>query len=235
MAALVDYCLDELPRPAPPACDARRDEPAIRLLHQVVARMADLAAVVHGRGLRPRRAQHRQHERVTGESFDYGPVALAAATGTPASPPPISTIRASMPSAASPRRSTGTVAQLGAGAATRWPTPNRWWMRSNRFPELYADAMRRRFCWRLGIAQTGAEDVATLMEAAVRGLMETRTPIDRFYFDWRGRIAAHGGGGRPLWRAGMGAFPRTDRGISQPRRRRSPLLARRCALLDAYR
>jgi uncharacterized protein YdiU (UPF0061 family) len=56
----------------------------------------------------------------------------------------------------------------------------------NRFPDLYADAMRRRFCWRLGIAEGTAEQTATLMESAVRGMIETRVQIDRFYFDWRG-------------------------------------------------
>jgi hypothetical protein len=44
---------------------------------------------------------------ITGESFDYGPWRFTP-EWDPASPPPISTMPASTPSAASPRRSTGT-------------------------------------------------------------------------------------------------------------------------------
>ncbi|HSJ79560.1 MAG TPA: YdiU family protein, partial [Erythrobacter sp.] len=72
MAALVDYCLAQFPGPPPPADAPARDEPAVRLMHHVVERMADLAAsymvagFVHG-------VLNTDNMNVTGESFDYGP------------------------------------------------------------------------------------------------------------------------------------------------------------------
>ena len=59
---------------------------------------------------------------VTGESFDYGPWRFTP-FGTPTSPPPISTITASTPSAASPRRSTGTSPSSPAACADRRGEP----------------------------------------------------------------------------------------------------------------
>lgn len=53
-----------------------------------------------------------------------------------------------------------------------------------RFPALYAQAMQRRFCWRLGVRPGG--DTATMTETAVRAMMTTATPIDIFFHDWRG-------------------------------------------------
>ncbi len=72
MRALVDYCLAEFPGPLPPEDAPGRDEPAAILLHQVVERLADLAAsymaagFVHG-------VLNTDNMNVTGESFDYGP------------------------------------------------------------------------------------------------------------------------------------------------------------------
>ena len=62
---------------------------------------------LHGRRLRPRRAQHRQHQRSPARASTTGRGA-GRPIGTRASPPPISTTPGSTPSAASPRRSTGT-------------------------------------------------------------------------------------------------------------------------------
>ncbi|MBU2340946.1 MAG: YdiU family protein, partial [Alphaproteobacteria bacterium] len=72
MAALVDYCLEQFPGPPPPEDAPGRDEPAVRLMHHVVERMADLAAsymvagFVHG-------VLNTDNMNVSGESFDYGP------------------------------------------------------------------------------------------------------------------------------------------------------------------
>ncbi|RYD86598.1 MAG: YdiU family protein, partial [Sphingomonadales bacterium] len=72
MAQLVDYCLREFPGPLPPDGAPGRDEPAVVLLHQVVERLADLAAswmvagFVHG-------VLNTDNMNVSGESFDYGP------------------------------------------------------------------------------------------------------------------------------------------------------------------
>lgn len=72
MAALVDYCLEQFPGPPPPEDAPGADLPAVVLLHQVVERMADLAAsyvasgFVHG-------VLNTDNMNVSGESFDYGP------------------------------------------------------------------------------------------------------------------------------------------------------------------
>ena len=72
MAQLVDYCLSQFPGPTPPADAPGRDEPAVILLHQVVERLADLAAsymaagFVHG-------VLNSDNMNISGESFDYGP------------------------------------------------------------------------------------------------------------------------------------------------------------------
>ena len=56
-----------------------------------------------------------------------------------------------------------------------------------RFPALYGAAVQRRFCWRLGV-EPGTQ-AGPMVEAAVRGMTATDTPIDRFFHDWRGGIA----------------------------------------------
>jgi uncharacterized protein YdiU (UPF0061 family) len=72
MAQLVDYCLAQYPGPPPPEDAPGRDQPAVILLHQVVDRMADLAAsymaagFVHG-------VLNTDNMNISGESFDYGP------------------------------------------------------------------------------------------------------------------------------------------------------------------
>jgi uncharacterized protein YdiU (UPF0061 family) len=72
MEALVGYCLEQFPGPPPPAEAPGREEPAVILLHQVVERLADLAAswmvagFVHG-------VLNTDNMNISGESFDYGP------------------------------------------------------------------------------------------------------------------------------------------------------------------
>src|SRR3546814_6387821 len=72
MEQLVGYCLAQFPGPLPPEHAPGRDEPAVILMHQVVERLADLAAswmvagFVHG-------VLNSDNMNVSGESFDYGP------------------------------------------------------------------------------------------------------------------------------------------------------------------
>jgi uncharacterized protein YdiU (UPF0061 family) len=72
MAQLVDYCLRQFPGALPPEDAPAREEPAIILLHQVVERMAAMAAgyvaagFVHG-------VLNTDNMNISGESFDYGP------------------------------------------------------------------------------------------------------------------------------------------------------------------
>ncbi|HZU62693.1 MAG TPA: YdiU family protein, partial [Novosphingobium sp.] len=72
MAELVAYCLARFPGPPPPADAPGADQPAVILLHQVVERLADMAAsyvaagFVHG-------VLNTDNMNISGESFDYGP------------------------------------------------------------------------------------------------------------------------------------------------------------------
>src|SRR5690606_24250850 len=72
MAELVDYCLTQFPGPPPPTAAPGGDEPAVKLMHLAVERLADLAAsymvagFVHG-------VLNSDNMNITGESFDYGP------------------------------------------------------------------------------------------------------------------------------------------------------------------
>lgn len=72
LAALVDYCLQHYPGPPPPQEASDQQSSAARLLHQVVERLADLAAgymvagFVHG-------VLNTDNMNISGESFDYGP------------------------------------------------------------------------------------------------------------------------------------------------------------------
>lgn len=177
LSALTDYALIKL-YDAQPA-----DNPAAQLLSLVVERTADLAAsymiagFVHG-------VLNSDNINVTGESFDYGPWRF-----TPFWEPGFTAAYFDHQGLYAFARQAEAihwdVAQLALSLralSETEPLVNAL----NRFPDLYADAMRRRFCWRLGIAQGTGEQTTTLMESAVQAMMETRVPIDRFYFDWRG-------------------------------------------------
>ena len=178
---LTNYALTQLYGETP------GDNPPAQLLGRVVERTADLAAsymvagFVHG-------VLNSDNINVTGESFDYGPwrftplwdAGFTAAyfdhAGLYAFGRQAEAIHWDVAQlAVSLRLLTGTqplVEQL------------------ERFPALYAEAMQRRFCWRLGVAAGG--DPGPMIEAAVRGMIATATPIDRFFHDWRGGMARDG-------------------------------------------
>jgi uncharacterized protein YdiU (UPF0061 family) len=174
---LTDYALtrlyDEVPGDNPPA----------QLLGRVVERTADLAAsymvagFVHG-------VLNSDNINVTGESFDYGPwrftplwdanftAAYFDHNGLYAFGRQAEAIH-------------WDVAQLAVSLRTLVEAPALI-EQLERFPALYGDAMQRRFCWRLGV-QPGAEP-GPMIEAAVRGMVTSATPIDRFFHDWRGGV-----------------------------------------------
>ncbi|MBB3981016.1 uncharacterized protein YdiU (UPF0061 family) [Sphingobium fontiphilum] len=175
---LVDYALTRLYGETP------GDNPPAQLLGRVVERTADLAAsymvagFVHG-------VLNSDNINVTGESFDYGPWRFT------------------------PRWDNGFTAAYfdhqGLYAFGRQAEAIHWDVAQlavslrplveappliaelERFPALYADALTRRFAWRLGIV--AADDGAALVEAAVIAMAATATPIDRFFMDWRGGAA----------------------------------------------
>lgn len=174
LARLTDYALTRLYGVEP------GDNPASQLLGLVVERTADLAArymvagFVHG-------VLNSDNINVTGESFDYGPWRFT------------------------PRWDAGFIAayfdHAGLYAFGRQAEAIHWDVAQlavslralsetdplvaalERFPALYAEAVQRRFCWRLGVR---GGDAGAMVETAVRGMVTTGTPIDRFFHDWRG-------------------------------------------------
>ncbi len=180
---LTDYALTRLYDEVP------GDNPAAQLLGRVVERTADLAAsymvagFVHG-------VLNSDNINVTGESFDYGPwrftplwdAAFTAAyfdhAGLYAFGRQAEAIH-------------WDVAQLAVSLrplVEAQPLIDQL----ERFPALYGDAMQRRFCWRLGVAPGQAP--GPMIEAAVRAMVTSGTPIDRFFHDWRGGAAREGAG-----------------------------------------
>ena len=189
MAQLVDYCLAQFPGPRPPEDAPGRDEPAVRLMHQVVERLADLAAswmvagFVHG-------VLNTDNMNVSGESFDYGPWRFL------------------------PRWDPGFTAayfdHAGLYAFGRQPEALHWNCGQfavalrlladappliaalERFGPLYMAAIGRRWCWRLGVASRGAEADAALVAACEKALAESGAQPDAFFFLHRGGRGADG-------------------------------------------
>jgi uncharacterized protein YdiU (UPF0061 family) len=189
LCALVDYCLAQFPGPLPPEDAPGREQPAAILMHQAVERLADLAAsymaagFVHG-------VLNTDNMNVTGESFDYGPWRWL------------------------PRWEPGFTAAYfdhsGLYAFGRQPEAIHWNLGQlamalrriceaeplvaafNRFGELYAEAMRRRFCWRLGVVQQGGEADGALIAAAEKTMREGEIGPDEFFFRHRGGRDAQG-------------------------------------------
>lgn len=222
MAALVDYCLTQFPGSAPPTDAPGRDEPPVILLHQVVERLADLAAAwvsagfVHG-------VLNTDNMNITGESFDYGPWRWL------------------------PQWDAGFTAAYfdhsGLYAFGRQPEALYWNCGQlavalrllaeappliaalERFGDLYQAALARRLAWRMGLVptETNAAGQSVQQDTAFvlgleRALRESGTSPDAFFFRHRGgravddagplaeaiagRTAAEGALDDPLWHEG---------------------------------
>jgi uncharacterized protein YdiU (UPF0061 family) len=189
MEALTGYCLEQFPGPPPPADTPGRDEPAVQLMHQVVERLADLAAsymvagFVHG-------VLNSDNMNVTGESFDYGPWRWLPLW--------------------EPGFTAAYFDQTGLYAFGRQPEAIHWTCAQfaialrqlaeaeplvaalERFPGLYHAAMARRFCWRLGVTSMGLEADQALIEAAESEMRESDRGPDAFFFSHRGGRGASG-------------------------------------------
>lgn len=202
LLALTDYTLTKLYGEQPEA------DPAAQLLGRVVERTADLAAsymvagFVHG-------VLNSDNINVTGESFDYGPWRF-----TPLWEPGFTAAYFDHQGLYAFARQAEAihwdVAQLAMSLASLTETAPLI-DQLNRFADLFGEAMLRRFFWRLGIVQHVPTKGKALIESAVRALMETRTPIDRFFFDWRGgalrhATAAYDGHEWTEWRTGIASF-----------------------------
>jgi uncharacterized protein YdiU (UPF0061 family) len=183
MAALVDYCLATFPGPPPPDDAPGRDEPAVILLHQVVERLADLAAsymvagFVHG-------VLNSDNMNVSGESFDYGPWRWLSRWD--------------------PRFTAAYFDHTGLYAFGRQPESILWncgqlgialrllaeteplVFALERFGDLYQRAMARRFCWRLGVEPRGLEAEIELIGASEAYMVEHELGPDALFFRHRG-------------------------------------------------
>ncbi|WP_421990653.1 protein adenylyltransferase SelO family protein [Qipengyuania sp.] len=182
MAQLVDYCLAQFPGPPPPGDAPGCDEPAVRLMHLVVERLADLSAAwmvagfVHG-------VLNTDNMNVSGESFDYGPWRFL------------------------PRWDPGFTAAYfdhqGLYAFGRQPEALHWncgqfavalrlladapplIAAMERFGPLYAEAVGRRWCWRMGLAPRDAESNGKLVGACEKAMNESGIAPDEFFFSHR--------------------------------------------------
>jgi uncharacterized protein YdiU (UPF0061 family) len=183
MAQLVDYCLAEFPGPLPPEDAPGRNEPAVILLHQVVERMADLAAsymasgFVHG-------VLNTDNMNISGESFDYGPWRWL------------------------PRWDAGFTAAYfdhsGLYSFGRQPEALRWNCGQfaialrllteappliaalERFEPLFQQHLARRVFWRLGAMPRGGEADVALLNAMGQHLRDSGMAPDQFYFAHHG-------------------------------------------------
>ncbi|MDA0820324.1 MAG: YdiU family protein [Proteobacteria bacterium] len=189
MEALVAYCLKHFPGPPPPKDAPGRDEPSVRLLHHVVERLADLAAswmvagFVHG-------VLNTDNMNISGESFDYGPWRCLSKWD--------------------PGFTAAYFDQQGLYAFGRQPEALHWncgqlavalrllsdaeplIAAMNQFGPLYKDAVARRWCWRLGINQRGAEKDGALVAACEKALRESSQQPDAFFHAHRGGRGASG-------------------------------------------
>jgi len=203
MVQLVDYCLTQFPGPPPPEGAPDRDEPAIRLMHLVVERMADLAAsymvagFVHG-------VLNTDNMNLTGESFDYGPWRWLPTW--------------------EPGFTAAYFDHAGLYAFGRQPEALHWNCGQlavalrllaetaplvaalERFGPLYMEAVARRWCWRLGVTAQGTEADTRLVAACEAQMRERKAQPDSFFFSHRGgRGAAKGALGAAL--AGYSPLP----------------------------
>jgi serine/tyrosine/threonine adenylyltransferase len=190
MRALVDYCLAQFPGPRPPEDAPGRDEPAVILFHQVIERLADLAAsymtagFVHG-------VLNSDNMNVTGESFDYGPwrwlpqwdpgftAAYFDHTGL-------------YSFGRQPEALYWNCGQLAVALRLLVDAPPLV-AALERFGPLYQAALTRRFTWRLGLVSRGLEADTALIGAAESTMREGAIAPDRFFFDHRGGRGPAGG------------------------------------------
>jgi len=190
MAALVDYGLTHFPGPHLPADAPARDEPAVRLMHQVVERMANLAAsymvagFVHG-------VLNTDNMNITGESFDYGPWRWLPTWD--------------------PGFTAAYFDHAGLYAFGRQPEALHWNCGQlavalrlladsapliaalERFGPLYKAAVARRWCWRLGVVSRGLEADMELVAACEAAMRETGVQPDAFFFEHRASRGAASG------------------------------------------
>jgi uncharacterized protein YdiU (UPF0061 family) len=195
MAQLVDYCLAQFPGPTPPADAPGRDEPAVILLHQVVERLADLAAswmvagFVHG-------VLNTDNMNVTGESFDYGPWRWL-----PAWDPSFTAAyfdHAGLYSfGRQPEALYWNCGQLAIALRAVAEAPPLL-AALERFGPLYMGNVRRRWLWRLGLASQGEGRDTALVAACEAAMTASAESPDAFFHRHRFGRAGEGAIGEAL-------------------------------------
>jgi len=201
MAQLVDYCLTHFPGPPPPDDAPARDEPAIRLLHCVVERMADLAAsymvagFVHG-------VLNTDNMNVTGESFDYGPWRWLATwdPGFTAASFDYSGLYAFGRQPEALHWNCGQLAVALRLLADTAPLV----AALERYGALYMAAVARRWCWRLGVEPQGLEADMQLVAACEAAMRDGGAQPDAFFFAHRGGRGGGRGGARTNAQGALG-------------------------------
>lgn len=211
MEALVAYCLETFPGPLPPDDAPGRDEPAVILMHQVVERLADMAAsymvagFVHG-------VLNTDNMNISGESFDYGPWRWLP-SWDPAFTAAYFDHAGLYRFGRQPEAILWNCAQMG-GALRLLTETEPLVAALDRFGPLYQQAMARRFLWRLGVASRGLDADMALVAAAERYMRQAGLSPDMLHFRHRGgrnrpggefgeslaRHAPAGDASAPLWR-----------------------------------
>ena len=179
MADLVTYCLENFPGPPPPDDAPGRDEPAVRLLHQVVERMATMAAgymtagFVHG-------VLNTDNMNVSGESFDYGPWRWLP-RWDPAFTAAYFDHSGLYAFGRQPEAMLWNAAQL-AVSLRALAESEPLIAALDRYGAVYQDAIARAFTRRLGVESRGLEADTALVQAAERSMMANGVSPDLFFF-----------------------------------------------------
>lgn len=182
MAQLVDYCLETYPGPEMPEGVAEPENRAARLLHQVVERLADLAAsymvagFVHG-------VLNSDNMNISGESFDYGPWRWLP-SWDPGFTAAYFDHQGLYSFGRQPEAIHWNCAQLAIALRSLSPAPPLI-EALERFPLLYQQAIARRWCWRLGVRQRGLDQDTALVGACEKAMREGGGTVDGFFFDHR--------------------------------------------------
>ncbi len=190
MAQLVRYCLETFPGPPPPDDAPGRDEPAVILLHQVVARLADLAAsymsagFVHG-------VLNSDNMNVSGESFDYGPWRWLP-RWDPAFTAAYFDHGGLYAFGRQPEAIHWNCGQLAVALRMLADAPPLI-AALERFGPLYQAALARRFVWRLGVVSRGFEADSALIAAAEQAMRDEDISPDAFFHRHRFGRGASGG------------------------------------------
>lgn len=189
MAQLVEYCLAQFPGPPPPEDAPGRDEPAVRLMHQVVERLADLAAswmvagFVHG-------VLNTDNMNISGESFDYGPWRFLP-RWDPSSTAAYFDHSGLYAFGRQPEALHWNCGQLAVALRLLTQAPPLI-AAMERFGPLYMAAVGRRWCWRLGVESRGVEADTALLAASEAAMRASDEPPDMFFHRHRGGRTAEG-------------------------------------------